>query len=206
MTYNGRAAVIASGGLTGGLSSVIAGGNFTDGLRQGLITAGLNHAMHEIAGGLFDDPGDPKGKKPNLKYKPKYGNAFGKSTPGINVLETSFMAKDEGITLPPFGIVVDSETSLDVIQHEYGHYLQYKELGLIDFYKNIGLPSIYNGLENSLHIPKSVPHRYYRTETDANYRAQKFYNSSQPIHHRPTAPINSTHNWLDRLNLYFKGL
>ncbi len=49
-----RAAVIASGGLTGGLSSLIAGGNFWDGARQGIITAGLNHTFHEIAGGMFE--------------------------------------------------------------------------------------------------------------------------------------------------------
>ena len=44
-----KAAIIASGGLSGGLSSSIAGGNFWDGVRQGLITSGLNHAMHSVA-------------------------------------------------------------------------------------------------------------------------------------------------------------
>jgi hypothetical protein len=38
--------MIASGGLSGGLSSSIAGGSFADGFRQGIITSGLNHAMH----------------------------------------------------------------------------------------------------------------------------------------------------------------
>ena len=41
--------MIAAGGLSGGLSSSIAGGNFWDGVRQGLITSGLNHAMHAFA-------------------------------------------------------------------------------------------------------------------------------------------------------------
>ncbi|MFA9289803.1 MAG: hypothetical protein ACEQSF_01065 [Solirubrobacteraceae bacterium] len=59
----GRAAVIASGGLSGGISSTIAGGNFWDGARQGLITAGLNHAMHGMMGkGNRLPPGDDEEK------------------------------------------------------------------------------------------------------------------------------------------------
>src|SRR5690554_5510789 len=38
--------MIASGGLSGGISSSIAGGNFWDGARQGIITSGLNHLAH----------------------------------------------------------------------------------------------------------------------------------------------------------------
>ena len=41
-----KAAMIASGGLGGGISSTIAGGNFWDGFRQGIITSGLNHVAH----------------------------------------------------------------------------------------------------------------------------------------------------------------
>lgn len=41
-----KAIMITSGGLSGGISSTIAGGKFIDGLRQGLITSGLNHALH----------------------------------------------------------------------------------------------------------------------------------------------------------------
>lgn len=53
-----KATMIVAGGLSGGISSSIAGGNFWKGMRQGLITAGLNHAMHSI-----DGPDDPPGKK-----------------------------------------------------------------------------------------------------------------------------------------------
>ncbi len=47
-----HATVIASGGLSGGVGSVIAGGNFWKGVRQGLITAGLNHVAHHAKKGL----------------------------------------------------------------------------------------------------------------------------------------------------------
>ena len=39
---------IAAGALSGGVTSTMAGGDFWDGLCNGLICAGLNHAMHEI--------------------------------------------------------------------------------------------------------------------------------------------------------------
>jgi len=44
------AAMIGAGGLSGGVGSVLAGGDFWDGARNGLISAGLNHAVHS---GIF---------------------------------------------------------------------------------------------------------------------------------------------------------
>ncbi len=41
-----KATMIASGGLSGGISSSIAGGNFWKGVQQGVITSGLNHLAH----------------------------------------------------------------------------------------------------------------------------------------------------------------
>jgi RHS repeat-associated protein len=47
-----KVVMIASGGLSGGLSSTIAGGNFMDGFRQGVITSGLNHLGNEIGNAI----------------------------------------------------------------------------------------------------------------------------------------------------------
>ena len=44
-----KAAMVVTGGLSGGISSTIAGGKFMDGFRQGLITNGLNHTAHAVA-------------------------------------------------------------------------------------------------------------------------------------------------------------
>ena len=41
--------MIAAGGIAGGVSSTIAGGEFIDGFCNGLISAGLNHALHWVA-------------------------------------------------------------------------------------------------------------------------------------------------------------
>ena len=56
-----KASIIASGGLSGGISSKIAGGSFMSGFRQGLMSGGLNHVatmveapLAELAGGGKD--------------------------------------------------------------------------------------------------------------------------------------------------------
>lgn len=51
-----EAAVLASGGLSGGISSSIAGGDFWSGVRQGLITSGLNHLAHQVLPSEQDPP------------------------------------------------------------------------------------------------------------------------------------------------------
>lgn len=52
--------LFAAGGLSGGITSTIAGGSFWDGVCNGLICAGLNHAMHMVVEGVLPD--DPPGK------------------------------------------------------------------------------------------------------------------------------------------------
>lgn len=51
-----KAAVLASGGLSVGISSSISGGDFWSGVRQGLITSGLNHLAHQVLPGEQDPP------------------------------------------------------------------------------------------------------------------------------------------------------
>lgn len=46
-----KTAMIAAGGLAGGVSSSMAGGEFIDGFCNGLICAGLNHALHTVVEG-----------------------------------------------------------------------------------------------------------------------------------------------------------
>ena len=64
-----KTAMIAAGGLGGGVSSLIAGGEFIDGLCNGLICAGLNHALHYVASNTLgpDDPPTPAEMKERVK-------------------------------------------------------------------------------------------------------------------------------------------
>ncbi|MBR5911968.1 MAG: hypothetical protein IKZ55_08275, partial [Bacteroidales bacterium] len=57
-----KTAMIAAGGLGGGVSSLIAGGDFVEGVCNGLICAGLNHALHYVVEG---------GGKPSYKQHKK---------------------------------------------------------------------------------------------------------------------------------------
>lgn len=60
-----KAMMIVGGGLSGGISSSIAGGDFMKGMQQGLITSGLNHAMHEMLYGEDDNGYNRKGERIN---------------------------------------------------------------------------------------------------------------------------------------------
>ena len=47
--YTYKTAMIAGGALSGGVSAEMAGGDFIDGFCNGLISAGLDHALHYVA-------------------------------------------------------------------------------------------------------------------------------------------------------------
>ncbi len=103
--------MIASGGLSGGISSSIAGGNFWDGARQGIITSGLNHLAHnEIAkiqqNKLLRDMITEKGYDPDIvatmtqeelvifvkKVFPELYASGGK--PSFDIVETGSLGED----------------------------------------------------------------------------------------------------------------
>jgi hypothetical protein len=65
-----KAVMIASGGLSGGISSSIAGGSFWKGVREGLITSGLNHSLHMMLdGGGGNKKGEPWDKNSDGKLQ-----------------------------------------------------------------------------------------------------------------------------------------
>ena len=88
--------MIASGGLSGGLSSAIAGGNFWSGVREGLITSGLNHAMHSVVDGNENEVSTVDDKTnngeifnlfdPALPYDKKLINYMSNLTPEENTI------------------------------------------------------------------------------------------------------------------------
>ena len=59
--------MVAAGGLSGGVTSTMAGGDFWDGVCNGLICAGLNHAMHLAADG---------GGKPFVRWLKDHANKY----------------------------------------------------------------------------------------------------------------------------------
>ena len=66
--------MVSVGGLTGGLGSVIGGGSFWSGVRQGIITSGLNHVMHQGVAGIMSGGG---GNEPGKAYQDGADAVFG---------------------------------------------------------------------------------------------------------------------------------
>lgn len=60
-----KAAIVAAGTLSGGVTASMAGGSFWEGVCNGLICSGLNHALHLACESLVgpDDPPDSKNNK-----------------------------------------------------------------------------------------------------------------------------------------------
>lgn len=146
-----RATMIAAGGLSGGISSTIAGGDFWDGMRQGLITSALNHVAHLVGG-------EPQQPRPKPKVKWHKMNVDKKLYDGIDFYTNNDPKDFMAVTLSGIGIFIGGGRTGDaitrVMQHEYGHYLDYQLSGdlnfsgnrALDFYLKIGIPSSFNNL------------------------------------------------------------
>lgn len=68
--------MIASGGLSGGISSSIAGGSFWKGVREGLITSGLNHVAHMVKNYFSDNNIDKVIKEYEANEKKRANNSI----------------------------------------------------------------------------------------------------------------------------------
>ena len=95
------------------------------------------------------------------------------------IYETKFIGKGHGITLPGFGIFLSPETfslqkDLWLVKHEFGHILQYRELGLLKFYLKIGIPSVFSAIKQN--FQKNYYHQNHPVEIDANKKSFEYFN------------------------------
>ena len=94
-------ATIAAGGLSGGVTASMAGGNFLDGLCNGLISSGLNHAMHLVAEGCSPDDPPEEGKvldAKNILLKAYSHYQFGRGKPltfDASTLDLDFISQED---------------------------------------------------------------------------------------------------------------
>lgn len=105
-----------------------------------------------------------------------------KQYPGINIYQNNDKSDMTAVTLPGFGIYIGggfSGRSLNrVIQHEYGHYLDYRfsldlnynGQGFTNFYLMIGVPSLFNAATDI-----GGSHSSYWTEIRANKWAEIWF-------------------------------
>lgn len=113
---------------------------------------------------------------------------------GIRVYQTRWIKSGSGICLPGIGIFIHSgipdNAKLRIIQHEFGHYLDYR-FGVdgdrkmfigsyfLGFYVKIGIPSILNLVAGINRIPAfSGEHRKFWTEIRANRLAKAHFGES----------------------------
>ncbi len=91
--------------------------------------------------------------------------------------------KGHGMALPPFGILVGPDFHQNLLQHEFGHILQYREKGMWRFYTEVGLPSFINMILLKLEklffrqnrfIP---PHSRISAEIEAQNLADQYFTS-----------------------------
>lgn len=106
--------------------------------------------------------------------------------PGVSIelndyLERSYMNPyTRTIHLPHWVKTDDAYKSYilqrDLTLHEYGHFLQLKEMGFTRFAIWVMYPSLFSS--------KSDDHMYNDYEIDANIRAEKYYRSRFPYAHK----------------------
>jgi hypothetical protein len=91
---------------------------------------------------------------------------------GVRVYEHRMFNDGSAVTIPPLGIWVGEGVygstipyNKTVLAHEYGHWLQYEDKGLVYFYGVIAPASFYFALHKN---------RHGWTEVDANNRAYNF--------------------------------
>jgi len=207
----GGAGGAAGGFAGGAIGAWMKGGSFGDGLMAGLGGAAIGAAFGGLIGGTIKGiDASVNGKANfwdghvNLDLSKGYGATNLKGLILGKTLKATYkgmfqdarmyeskllgnVSNSGGVTLP-MDIVVgegvyDSRTyfCLGVKQHEYGHILQYKELGSIDavYYDAIGIPSLrsatLDGLSNSCF---EWNHNYFWTEEWANTLSKNYFGSA----------------------------
>ncbi|HEX7366143.1 MAG TPA: hypothetical protein VF273_03550 [Pelobium sp.] len=94
-----------------------------------------------------------------------------------NIYETWLFKAGHGLTIPKIGIITSRGALLidqDLIQHEFGHILQWRIMGNWKFYLNVGVPSLWSAVKASL--KKSYFHQTHAVEIAANQLAYQYFN------------------------------
>lgn len=144
---------IVSASVLGGTVSELTGDKFAN----GAATEGFMQLYDEFKG----------------KNKPVMSEAGNKDYPGVNIYETEY-SNYGGITLSNIAIFVPKGQELWVKQHEYGHFLDFKNnlySSHILYYGYIGVPSLFSAITSE----NSEEHHKTYTEQRADKEAIKYF-------------------------------
>lgn len=110
---------------------------------------------------------------PEIQRLPDYTKGNDPDFPGINVFRVDIA---RGYCLPWKGIYVPREASLGYIQHEYGHYLQYRLRGW-NYYAKVMVQSswsVISGNSNAMHLRIPI-------ELEATTMAHEFFGRNSKL-------------------------
>ena len=178
-------------------NSWINGHGFAEGLMTGLRSGGIGALVNGLLGGLHGGL-DALNKGANFWTGNAFFNLngvyassgfqIGESTitgkfvgrfEGVNVFESKSLGSINnefgGITIPERGIIVGEgvftshkKYGTALVQHEFGHILQYREVGPHAYWGIIAPESVATSFDDSFH-------RNYWTETWANYLSKGYF-------------------------------
>ena len=153
------------GGATGGIDALIKGTNFWTGTRI------IDMSQYAASGFI---PDELKAKIIRAKYVGKFEDA--------SVFEAKWL-DESGATIPDLGIIVGkgtytsgSKIGKELLQHEYGHVLQYKKVGAKAYYSVIAPESAASASYSN--INPLYAHDSFWTETWANYLSRKYFGAN----------------------------
>ena len=198
----GAASGFSSSFVTGSGNAWLSGSNFGNGLLEGLKSGGISAIAGGITGGVSGGI-DALGKgtnfwtgKATLNLPESYaasGYAVGEKTvtgkyvgkfEGNNVFESKRLgdinSNYSGITIPERGIIVGRgvytsglDKGLAMLQHEFGHIIQYRMIGPKAYYSIIAKESFASAAFSKVY--PSYSHDYFWTETWANYLSKGYF-------------------------------
>jgi RHS repeat-associated protein len=196
----GAAAGSTGGFITGFGNGLVGGDNFWEslgnGALQGLIGGAAGGAIGGLTGGI-----DALTKKTNfwtgkatfdlskgygacgsaIGEEPITGKYVGKFE-GVNIYESEKLGvgrNSSGVTLPGRGIIVGKGVGTkgvydELLQHEFGHILQAREVGIKAYYTVIAKESLISATFQGV---GGWNHNTFWTETWANYLSSQYFGS-----------------------------
>lgn len=200
----GAAGGCAGGMVTGAGNSWLNGSSFANGLLDGLTGGVIGGVSGAISGGLlggidavykytnfftgignFDVTGACATSNTGeiIKLEGKIRAQYIGEFEGVNVYETEdlgYFASGNyaAEAQPKYGILaglgVYENKVVDMLQHEFGHILQYREYGADAYYKIIA-PEAQASYHRALKYNKLSLHYNHWTETHANFLSQRYF-------------------------------
>ncbi len=197
----GAAAGLTNGFVSGTGNSLMGGSNIGTALNSGLGSGVKQGLIGGVTGGIFGgidalnkdvgfwngkvelDLSQGVGAHGFIPDKERIIGKFKGTFEGVNVYETPELGVgygSGGITLPGRGITVGDgvfsrSLDFDLMQHEFGHVLQIRQLGGFSFLKDVGIPSIRSANQNGLN---GWSHNKFWTEVWANDLSSSYFDTN----------------------------